>query len=98
MTNPNRLFVTEHDNHITEERRIRDKMKTELEVLRVIFADLNQDCKDENWRMAAKEAERVRQKTSYLWILDQRLQDVVELNETFSKIQAHTDRIEETGQ
>jgi hypothetical protein len=95
--NINRLFVMPTDSHITEERRIEEAIVDEVHCLEVERMNLEGSIRTQHWADVAKHATKVRQHASQIWIYDQRLQDVVDINAQYARIQAHIDRIEETG-
>ena len=94
--NPNRLLVTMHDSHITEERRIEEKMqeiecKIEDEMLR-----LDDHVVGWMWNDVIITTRLIQQHASDMFVLNRRWTDVKEINSTFARIQAHIDRIEAT--
>ena len=96
MSNPNRLLVTPMDSHITEQRRIEEKMIEIDDLLSIQFEDLKTDLAFSNWNAVMLTTRRMGESAGQLWLLDQRLQDVKQINEQFARIQAHIDRIEAT--
>ena len=94
--NKNRLLVTMHDSHITEERRIEEKMleldyKLESEV-----TQLEITIEQQRWNDVVITSRIVQQLASDMFTLSRRLEDVKEINEQFARIQEHIDRIEAT--
>ena len=96
MTNPNRLLVTALDSHITEERRIEEKMIEVDDLLSHQFEDLKTDMAFSNWNAVMLTSRRIAETAGQLWLMNQRLQDVKQINEQFARIQAHIDRIKAT--
>lgn len=96
MVNINRLFVMPTDSHITEERRIEEAIVKEVQCLEVERMNLEGAIRTQNWASVAKHARLIRGHASQIWIWDQRLQDVVDINKQYARIQEHIDRIEET--
>ena len=96
MANPNRLLVTEHDSHITEESRIEDKM---IEIQNEIFREyeLQSTFIDHlEWHKVIHSTRAIESRCQQMYILTTRLQDVKQINATFARIQEHIDRIEAT--
>ena len=96
MPHPNRLLVTDHDSHITEERRIEEKM---IELDYAIERDIEhlENChQSQGWNDAIITTRLIQQHASDMLILSRRLEDVKQINATFARIQAHMDRIEAT--
>ena len=96
MPHPNRLLVTDHDSHITEERRIEEKMleldyKLEDEVMQL---EITID--QQRWNDSIITSRNIQRLASDMFILSRRLEDVKQINEQFARIQAHIDRIEAT--
>lgn len=98
MTNSNRLLVAAQESHITEERRIEEKMIETDDLLSYQFEDLKTDMAFSNWNAVILTSRRIAETAGQLWLLDQRLQDVKQINEQFARIQAHIDRIEATDE
>ena len=96
MPHPNRLLVTDHDSHITEERRIEEKMVEVDFLLTERLNDLQTDLSYKNWNAVVLTTSRIAEKAAQLWLMEQILQDVKHINEQFARIQAHIDRIEAT--
>ena len=92
----NRLLVTAHDSHITEERRIEEKMIEVDDILSSRYSDLKIDLGASNWNAVILTTSRIAECAGQLWLMDQRLQDVKQINEQFARIQIHIDRIEAT--
>jgi hypothetical protein len=97
MSNPNRMFVTEHDSHITEERRIEERIVKCVEELESLRIGMEDALREQDWIAVSLKCRSMRDLSSQIWIFDQRLQDVVEINKQFARIDAHMERIEKTG-
>ena len=96
MTNPNRLLVVEQESHITEERRIEDKM---FETQGYIIAEYERQSElidDCEWGLLIKSTRKIETWSQSQALMQTRLQDVKQINATFARIQAHIDRIEAT--
>ena len=96
IVNQNRLLVTAHDSHITEERRIEEKMIEVDDRLTHRYEALKTYLQHNNWNMIIQMSGQVSELAGKLWLMEQRLQDVKQINEQFARIQVHIDRIEAT--
>ena len=96
MGNPNRLFVMPTDSHITEERRIEEAIAEHVQLLVAYRVGFNDSLRNQHWSDVARYCRLMRDKASEIWILDQRLQDVVDINKQYARIQEQIDRIEST--
>lgn len=92
--NVNRMLVTEHDSHVTEERRIQDKIADGVRRLKNLTARLDEELYDHRWSDASETARRIASITDYVQKLEYRLKDVVDINAQFARIQEHIDRLE----
>lgn len=93
--NINRMLVTPHDSHITEQRRIEDKIEEGKKRLRGLASQLDEELYDCRWLDASDTARTMALTTDYMEKLNCRLTDVNGINEQFRRIQVHIDRIEE---
>jgi uncharacterized protein YicC (UPF0701 family) len=92
--NINRMLVTPHDSHITEQRRIEDKIEEGKKRLRGLASQLDEELYDGRWLDASDTARTMALTTDYIEKLTYRLTDVQDINEQFRRIQVHIDRIE----
>ena len=95
--NVNRLYVMPTDSHITEERRIGEEMDRQDKLISSALDNLHAYLGIHDWRGAARMAGEIAKLSSDIWIMDQRWQDVKQINEEYARIQKHINRIEETG-
>ena len=98
MVNVNRLCVMPTDSHITEERRIEEAMIELDDSISTSLENLHAYLGIHDWVNSARMARQVASYSSEIWIMDQRLQDVKQINEQYERIQAHIDRIEATAE
>ena len=96
MANINRKFVMPTDSHITEERRIEDAMIELDDSISKSLENLHSYLGYHDWANSARMARQVASFASEIWILDQRLQDVKQLNAQYERIQEQMERIEAT--
>ena len=96
VINPNRLLVTEHDSHITEERRIEEKMIEIQDSLIREYESQSELIDVGQWHKLIASTRAIESGCQQQYILQARLQDVRQINATFARIQGHIDRIEAT--
>lgn len=94
MPNVNRMLVTEHQPHTTEEREIEDEIESCMRKLRNHTARLDDCLFNEDWKNAGDWANGIVRLTEYVIQLEYRLVDVKAINAQFERIQTHIDRIE----
>ena len=96
VMNQNRLLVTMHDSHITEERRIEEKLLEIDYKMEDEFENLSGYHNQMRWNDVIITTRIIQQLASDCFVLSRRLEDVKQINATFSRIQVHIDRIEAT--
>lgn len=92
--NVNRLLVVPTDSHVTEERRIEDRMVEMKRDIRKHTQSMRSELTNSDWVAAGRSATAIRDLTSEMWVMDQRLQDVKDINAQFARLQEHTDRLD----
>ena len=92
----NRLLVTSHDSHITEERRIEEKMISTEDAMFRTYLEMDAAVAGRDWHALLMNTRTIQQNVSDLWVMERRLQDVRHINKQFERIQSHIDRIEAT--
>ena len=92
----NRMFVALGESHITEQRLIEEKMRDGVKRLRTLAAGLDECLFISDWDDASKIARRIIEAADYMHRLNNRLEDVKDINKSYASIQAHIDRIEAT--
>ena len=94
MGNVNRMLVTEHQSHTTEERLIEDKMQDGIKTLKNLATELDEMLFAGQWGEAGYVAKHIGTATDYMAKLAYRLEDVKGINAQFARIQEHIDRLE----
>lgn len=90
----NRMLVENSESHITEQDRLEKKIADgDLSLMRHMEA-LNAELFNSDWEAAAVTARTISVCVEYMAMLERRLEDVVDINAQFARIQEQVDRIE----
>ena len=90
----NRLLVMPTDSHITEERRIEEKLNRGWTLLRKLTAELDELLYQGEWGDASAKAREIAITTKYMERLEYRMNDVKSINDQFKRIDEQIERIE----